>query len=47
MKSLYTSGISFFLYKNILEKIVKIIKNSQKIEKIKKFLKKIDFFISF
>lgn len=33
MKSLYTSGISFFYIKNILEKIVKIIKNSQKIER--------------
>lgn len=30
MKSLYTSGVSFFLYKNILGKIVKI----------KKFFKK-------
>ena len=33
MKSLYTSGISYFLYKNILENFVKIKKSLKKIER--------------
>lgn len=42
MKSLYTSGISFFYIKNILEKNCKNNKKFSKNRKIKKFFQKIE-----